>query len=605
MVNPLESDQIKDDRRTLRSLATIFAEVDIIKGLTFRSELHTEFRNWERTYFLPSSYPTTNIVSTTRSRGSNQITSRFYWNSQNYLTFEKVFGMHNLNAIIGYTAEESSYRSTYIYKYDYPSDYIFTLNQALTILDQQSDARTNRSSESSIGSFARALYNYGGKYYLTASVRRDGSSKFGSEKKWGVFPSFSAAWRVSDEAFFSPVLRYVNDLKIRGGWGVIGNSGIGNYNALATLQSVTYVLGSGSSTSAGYQDGRVPNPQLGWETTTDYGLGADIQLLDSRIALTVDYFYKMTEDMLFSIPLPSITGFGSYMVNIGSMRNRGYEYQLTTRNFVGEFNWSTKFNLSYYRNRVLDTGKDKRPLITGQSYTVENKPLAGLYGYAFLGPYKDWEDVKTSPIKNPENIDWMFRSAPGTPKLADVNGDGKIDGSDQTIIGTPTPDFIWGMTNNLSYKGLDMSVLVTGVQGGEILNWRLESVMARANGTANVNYAYYNNYWRPDRTDAKYAAPTRKSWDGTSNRGDLIFKQSYVSISNIVLGYTLPRNITQNWYMSKLRLYASIQNAFMFTDYPGYNPEVNDAGNSALSQAVDAGSYPLTRIISLGINVSF
>jgi TonB-dependent starch-binding outer membrane protein SusC len=604
LVNPLERDRVSDNRRTLRNIGTLFGEAEIIKGLTFRSELHTEFRNWERNYFLPSAYPTSNIVTTTRSRGINELTSRFYWNTQSFLTYNRTFGEHSLNAMLGYTAQESSYRSTYISKHDYPSDHIPTLNQALTILSSQNDARTNRSSESDIGAFARTMYNYSGKYYLTASVRRDGSSKFGADRKWGVFPSFSLAWRLSDEPFFSPFAEYVNDLKIRGGWGIIGNSGIGNYNALSTLSGTSYVLGTGSAAAAGYQDGRVSNSLLGWETTTDYGVGIDAALLDYRISLSVDYFYKLTEDMLFSMPLPAITGFNSYMVNIGSMRNRGFEYFVRTRNFIGGFNWSTTFNLSYYRNRVLDTGKDKRPLISTDSYTVEGRPLAGLYGYQTLGPYRDWEDVKTNPIRNANNPDWMWRSAPGTTKLYDINGDGIIDDSDRTIIGSPNPNFIWGMTNNFSYKGIDLSVQVTGVQGGDILNTRLEPIMARSDGTANINYEYFNNYWRPDRPDAKYAAPTRKSWDGTPNRGTLLFKQTYFNIQNIAIGYTLPGNITQRMDMNRVRIYTSIQNAAMFSRYPGYNPEVNAAGSSALSQAVDGGAYPLTRIVSFGLNVS-
>ncbi|MDD3853786.1 MAG: SusC/RagA family TonB-linked outer membrane protein, partial [Syntrophomonadaceae bacterium] len=603
-VNPLERVQAKDKRRTLKNLGTIFGEVDIIEGLTFRSELHSEFRYWDRNYFLPSTYPTTNIISTTRSRGINQQSSRFFWNMQNMLKYTKNFGNHSVNALLGYTAQEASYRSSYIDKYDYPSDYIPTLNQALTIRNTQNDARTNRSSESEIGTLARILYNYAEKYYITASIRRDASSKFGADKKWGTFPSVSAAWRISDESFFEPLLGYINDLKIRGGWGVIGNSGIGNYNALPTLSSVTYVLGKGSTSSAGYQDGRVANSGLGWETTTDIGFGTDIELFDSRISLTVDYFNKLTEDMLFSMPLPRVTGFSSYMVNIGSMRNRGWEYMVKTRNFTGNFKWSTNFNLSYYRNRVLDTGKDKRPLISTSSYTTEDKPLALLYGYAQIGIFKDWEDIKTNPIWNASNPNWMWRSCPGTAKLADVNGDGILDGSDQTIIGNPNHDFIWGMTNNMSFKGFDLSVQITGVQGGKMLNTQLTGVNSRANGTTNVTYDYYNNYWRPDRTDAKYSAPTRKSWDGTPTAGSLLWDRTYINIQNISFGYTVPRSITQRWDVNRLRVYTSIQNAAFITKYPGYNPEVNSAGSSALSQAVDAGAYPLTRMITFGINVS-
>jgi TonB-linked SusC/RagA family outer membrane protein len=608
-VNPLINHIVKDGRRTAKNLATIFTEINILKDLTFRSEFHTEFRNWERNYFLPTSYPTASAL-TSRSQGLNNITTRLYWNSQNFLTYNHMFGKHSVNAILGYSAEETSYRSTYISKYDYATDGVPTLNQAITVSSAQNDARTNQSSESMIGSFARAMYNYGGKYYLTASVRRDGSSKFGSNRKWGIFPSFSAAWRVSDEEFFTPLRGYINDLKIRGGWGIIGNSGIGNYNAISSLSATSYIFGSGSALSAGYADANVANSGLGWESTTDYGIGADVELLKSRVSFSMDYYYKLTEDMLFSMPLPLITGFDSYMVNIGSMRNRGFEYLLTTHNLVGDFNWSTTFNLSYYRNRVLNTGKDKRPLISNNAYTIEGKPLAGLYGSYFLGAYDDWEDVKTNPIVNPSNPKWMYRSSPGTAKLYDVNGDGIIDGSDNTIIGNPNPDFIWGMTNTFEYKGIDLSVQVNGVQGGDHIMVLMEPIMARNSGAQNTVYQYFDNYWRPDRTDGIYAAPTRKSWDGTSSRGTLVFKGTYVNFQNITLGYSLPKNIIQKMNLGQVRFYASVQNALLLTKYPGYNPEVNYAdtpgtnNNSALSQGMDNGAYPMTRIISFGINVS-
>ncbi len=602
--NPLANDMVQDRRRTIRNLSTLFGEINLTRDLVFRSEFHTEYQNWERNNFIPSSFP--DAWSVTRSSGRNEITSRLYWNSQNFLTYNRAFGRHSVNAVLGYSAELSTNRGTHIIKYDYPTDQVPTLNQAITILNAQGDVGTTRSSEAMIGSFARAMYNYGGKYYLTASVRRDGSSKFGSQRKWGVFPSFSAAWRISEEPFFAPLQTYIGDLKLRGGWGIIGNSGIGNYNAVSTLAATSYLFGPGATLSPGYVDGRIANSTLGWESTKDLGLGLDAELLNNRVSLSVDYFHRKTENMLFNMPLPTITGFGSYMVNIGSMRNRGFEYLVQTRNLVGNFTWSTSANLSYYRNRVLDTGKDKRPLISNNSYTVENKPLAGIWGMNFLGPYKDWEDVKTNPIVNSTSPLWRDRSAPGTNKMADVNGDGVINGLDNTILGSPNPDFIWGMTNTFGYKGFDLSVHMNGVSGGDRLMTQMEAVMSKALGYGNVVYEYYNNYWRPDRTDAKYAAPTRKSWDGTSDRGTLVFKGTYVNIQNITLGYTLPKNTIQKLgkSLSQLRFYGSVQNAFLFTKYPGFNPEVNASGNSALSQGVDAGSYPMTRVVAFGVNLS-
>jgi TonB-linked SusC/RagA family outer membrane protein len=603
-VNPLHLFMKKDSRRNFKNLSTIYTEIDIIKGLKFRSEFHTEYRYRERDYFNPSSVPTASQTFS-RSQGINETNNRLYWNSQNFLTYQREFGKHSVSAVAGYSVEESNFRDSYLTKYDYPTDLLPTLNQGITILNPQNDARTNRSSEAMIGSFGRVMYNFAGKYYLTGSIRRDGSSKFGADNKWGIFPSVSTAWRISDEAFFQPLQRFINDLKIRGGWGVIGNAGISNYLALSTLNSSSYVLGAGSGVAPAYTEGKIANSGLGWESTTDLGAGIDAELFNNRIALSVDYFYRKTENMLFSMPLPVITGFSSYMANIGSMRNRGYEYSITTRNLIGTLKWTTNANLSYYRNRVLDIGKDKRPLLNNDGYTTEGRPIAGIYGASFLGPYRDWEDVKTSPITNANNPDWRYRSSPGTPKLADVNGDGIIDASDNTIVGSAIPDFVWGLTNTFEYKGIDLTVQVNGTQGGDISMRQMEAIYGRGTGQANTTVDYFQNYWTPDNPGGKYTAPSRKSYDGTNLSGSLLYKGTFVNIQNIALGYTLPQQIVERLNVSRIRLYTTIINAFYITKFPGYNPEANFQGDNALSQGINRDSYPMSRSISFGVNLSF
>ncbi len=603
-VNPLHLFQKRDARRNVKNLSTLYTEINIVKGLKFRSEFHTEYRYREREYFNPSSVPTTSQTFS-RSEGLHETSNRLYWNSQNFLTYQLDLNRHSVSAVAGYSVEETSFRSTYMRKYDYPTDLFPTLNQGITIQNALTDARTNRSSEAMIGSFGRVMYNYAGKYYLTGSVRRDGSSKFGKDNKWGVFPSVSTAWRISDEPFFEPLQKYINDLKIRGGWGIIGNAGISNYLALSTLSASSYVLGAGSAVSPSYVEGKVANSSLGWESTTDWGAGIDAELLNNRVSLSIDYFYRLTENMLFSMPLPTITGFGDYMANIGSMRNKGFEYAVTTRNFVGNFKWTSNFNLSYYRNRVLDIGKDKRPILNNDGYTTEDRPLAGIWGASFLGPYRDWQDVKTSPIVNANNSSWRFRSAPGTAKLADVNGDGIIDASDNTIIGSAIPDFIWGMTHSFEYKGIDLSVQVNGTHGGDVSMRQMEGIFGRGAGNSNTTQDYYDNYWRPDRPDAKYVAPSRKSYDGTNMSGSLLYKGTFVNIQNVVLGYTLPQHVLEKLSLSRVRLYTSIINALYITKFPGYNPEANFQGDSALSQGINRDSYPMSRSVSFGVNLTF
>jgi len=599
LINPYHTYLKTDKRQTARNLTTLFGEIKITDKLTFRSELHNEFRSGERNIFSPSTAATRNNA-TDRTYGSNIITSRFYWNLQNILTYQNTFGKHAVTAMAGYSAEEAKYRTTSILKYDFPVDQITTLNQAITILNAQTDASTFRSSESLIGSFGRVLYNYGGKYYFTGSIRRDASSKFGSDQKWGIFPSVSLAWRVSDETFFSPLKKYINDWKIRGGWGKTGNSGIGNYNAISTLGALNYVLGSTSAVSAAYETNKVANSALGWETNTDWSIATDVQFLNSRIILSVDYFYRLTDDLLYRKPLPVITGFNSYLTNVAKMRNRGFEWVLTTHNLTRQFKWTTSFNLYYFRNRVLDITS---PLAGDGTYTTEDRPLACLYGPVDLGAFDDWEDVKTHPIFGSTTARWMSRSIPGSPKIADVDGNGILDASDYTINGSAFPDFTWGMTNNFEYKGFDLTIQMNGTQGGDI-NMVNYGTTAQGNGQTNVTYFYFNNYWTPYRTDGKYATPNRKEYVSDNVSGALIFKGSYMNIQFITLGYTLPRSILQKMKLGNARLYMNIQNAWLITKFPGYNPEINSRGDDPTSQGLDRGAYPLSRTVSFGINLT-
>lgn len=605
-INPYHVYLKTDKRQTARNLATMFGEIKITDKLTLRSELHNEFRYWEKNSYSPST-AATRTTRTDRTNGTHETTTRFYWNLQNVLTYQNTFNNHAVTAMAGFSAEEAIIKNSYILKYDFPADQINTLNQAITILNMQDDARTRRSSESLIGSFGRFMYNYSGKYYFTGSIRRDASSKFGKDQKWGVFPSMSLAWRVSDESFFNPLKKLVSDWKIRGGWGKTGNSGIGNYNAISTLGPLNYVLGKTSATSAAYETNKVANSALAWETNTDWSIATDVQFLNNRINLSVDYFYRLTEDLLYKKPLPLITGFDSYLTNIAKMRNRGFEWVLTTRNLTGQFKWTTNCNLYYYRNRVLDITS---PLSGDGTYTTENRPLGNLWGPVDLGAFDDWEDVKTNPIFGATTAKWSSRSNPGTPKIADVNGDGILDVSDYSVNGSAFPDFTWGMTNNFEYKGFDLSVQMNGTQGGDI-NMANYGTNAKGNGQTNVPYYYFDNYWTPSRTDAKYATPNRKDYVKSDTSGALIFKGSFINIQFVTLGYSFPKSLIQGMNIGNARLYMNIQNAWLFTKYPGYNPEVNSGGNDPdtrggdpTSQGIDRGAYPLARTISFGINLT-
>lgn len=605
MVNPLNQLAIKDNRRTARVTSKVYSDIKFFEGLVLRTAFHHDYRDRNREYFLPSYVPASPTNPTSRNRGINERSTRGLWDLQTFLNFSKSIRDHSISAMAGVSLEETTYNSNYLNKYDYPHNLLNTLNQATTVLNQQNDVRTNKSSESMVGTFARASYNYKSKYYVTGSIRRDGSSKFGPENRWAIFPSFSVAWRISDERFMSVFSSFLSDWKLRSGWGKIGNSGISNYLYASTLAASSYLFDRGSEIAPAYYNNKISNDQLGWETTSDFGIGTDVGFFDGRVNLTVDYFDRTTNDMLFSLPLPATTGFSSVVLNLGSMKNRGFEYLVNTRNLVGKFNWSTTATLSYYRNYVTDIGNDKRPIIDNLGYTTEGRPIANLWGMLMLGPYRDWEDVKSSPIFNASRPTARQRSYPGSPKAADVNGDGVLDANDKTVLGTPTPDFIWGLRNNFSYGNFFLSVMLNGVQGGtRIYGGNYTNIMYYAQGRTNTTYEYFDNYWREDNPNAKYPAPNRKSYDQPQTEGGLVFDASFLKIDNINFGYNVPSQYLSRASISSLRLYFNIDNAFIWAADPGYNPESNYTGDNPKSQGVDrSGAYPLSRVFSFGINI--
>lgn len=605
MVNPLNQLAITDVTKSARVTSKLYSDIKFFEGLVLKTAFHHDYRDRNGDYFLPSYVPASPTNPTSRNRGISDRSTRQFWDFQSFFNYSKSIQEHSINAMVGISFEETSYSSNYIDKLDYPHDLIPTLNQATTVLDQQNDARSNKSSESMVGTFARASYNYKSKYYLTGSVRRDGSSKFGSDNRWAVFPSFSLAWRLSDESFMDIFSPYLSDWKLRSGWGKIGNSGISNYLYASTLAASSYLFDKGSAIAPAYYNNKISNNQLGWETTTDFGIGTDVSFFNSRVNLTVDYFDRTTNDMLFSLPLPATTGFGSVMLNMGSMKNRGFEYLLNTMNFTGKFKWNTTATLSYYRNYVTDIGNDKRPIIDNLGYTTEGRPIANLWGMLMLGPYRDWEDVKSSPVFNASRATARQRSNPGSPKAADVNGDGVLDANDRTVLGTPTPDFTWGLKNDFSYGDFDMSIMLNGVQGGtRIYSDNYRDIMYYGLGRTNTTYEYYNNYWREDNPDAKYPAPNRKSYDQPQTEGGLVFDASFFKIENINFGYNVPSRFLRRATIASMRLYFNIDNVFISAADPGYNPESNYRGDNPKSQGVDrSGAYPLSRVFSFGINL--
>ena len=438
--------------------------------------------------------------------------------------------------------------------------------------------------------FARLSYNLNDTYLFTANMRADGSSKLAPGHRWGYFPSFSAAWRVTQEKFMKNI-SWIDDLKIRGGWGQTGNqSGLGNNSYLASynINRIQW-FGEGNDENATptRSQSSLSNPELTWETTTQTDLGIDITVLKNRLTLYADYYYKKTSDMLMWITLPTgSAAANSLPYNGGEIVNKGFEFTLSSKNIVGKnFNWNTDFNISFNRNELKSL---KLTQIYYAATTTDfikeavvrntpGRPLGSFWGYISDGV-------------DPETGELMYR---------DVNEDGMISASDRTYIGDPNPDFTFGLTNTFSYKGLNLSVLIQGSYGNDVYNvgrMETEGMYDGKNQTTRVL-----ERWRvPGQiTDVP------KAGFEMHNSSYFLEDGSYIRLKDVSLSYDFPRHIIKRIGLSKLMPYMSATNLLTLTKYMGMDPEVNQNGNSGAVQGLDWGTYPLCKSFSIGLKVEF
>ncbi len=593
---------------TLRLLGTTFAEVDIIDGLRFKTLLGTDFRNFRENQFSPS-IVNPNSVNAVKVPTATAITNETKnWLAEFTLNYSKTIQKHRLDALLGYTAQKEYIDYSSMAGTNYANDHIKTINAAGLI----TSALTTEEEWALLSYLARINYSYNDRYLLTATMRRDGSSRFGANNKWGSFPSVSVGWRLSEEAFLQGV-NWLDDLRLRASYGATGNNFISNYGHIGLTGIENYVFGGGSGTLVnGTRLANIPNSLLGWEKNHQLDIGLEISTFRNRLSLTVDYYNKKTSDLLLNVPIPTLTGYGNALQNIGEIQNKGLEFTVLSRNMVNAFKWTTDFNLSTNKIEVLRLGPDGSPIISRQ-ITSANAPThitrlgdepGSFYGYKVVGVYQNEADVANSPSIEGE-------SKQGQLKFADIDQDGRITSADRTILGSPFPDFTYGMTNTFSYKNVDFSFTLQGVQGFEVLN------MARR---------YYGNYagsYNVLRSASQGWRSEQEPGDGTSPMVDRNFGAfpgsnlvnnvtslfvedgSYLRLRNITLGYTLPVSLVQKAGLSRARLSFTVQNAYTWTNYEGYNPEVSIQGGSTLVPGVDAGGYPLARTFMFGLNVGF
>src|SRR5690606_21734781 len=430
------------------------------------------------------------------------------------------------------------------------------------------------------------------------SLRRDGSSRFGSQNKWGSFPAISAGWIVSDENFF-PISSLLSYLKVRAEYGHAGNFNIGNYNQYGNIASTNYVFGN--SLVQGRSPVSIENSNLTWETTKGMDVGVDMSFFDDRVSFTFDYYNKFTYNMLYQIDIPYASGFPSIQSNIGEINIWGYEFSIGSKYRTQDFSWSSDFNISFNRNEVLQLGTNNTPIggIGEQGFSSYWKTEVGrqmplFYGYVFDGIYMTQEDFDASAKH--------ITSAVGTTKMRDLNDDGVITSEDKTFIGNPNPKFIFGFNNGFTYKNVDLNIVLSGAYGVDVFAFRGWHTIL--DGNFNV-IKELKDRWRSVENPGKgFHARTLSNTTafGRFTSSKWIHDASYLTVKNITLGYTVP---VQYKYLKEPRIYLSVQQACVLTSYPYGNPEVSLQGLNSLQLGFDGSAYPVPRTIAMGVNLNF
>ena len=592
------------DRMSMTGRA--FLGYDICKGLSFQTSFGGSFYGAIDNKYRSSELPLRGKAyydAPSNPEGYSSAGFYFNWLIENQLTYDRTFGDHSLNVILVQSAQKETYKTLNVTATDYPNDQNQTIGGG-TVSD--GDSKTEQWSLASY--LARVQYNYKGKYMLSAAIRADGSSRFGKNNRWGYFPSASAAWRISGEPFFqnAEALSWISDLKIRASYGQTGNFQIGNYRHLATMSGDDYILGTGSgSLVSGYKPSDVENPDLTWEKTSMFNVGADLSLLGGYFNLTAEYYYANTTDMLLEVPIPHLTGYSTTLMNIGKVNNRGWELSATSQHsYANGISYSLNANWAKNTNEVKALGANDTPIIQSGSVdhayyiTKVGEPIGSYYLLVQDGIFRNEEDLKAYPH--------VSTAQPGDFRFVDVDGDGEIDlEKDRTIVGNYMPDFTYGFGGSFGYRGLDFSVAFQGVHGNEILNLNrryLDNMEGNTNGTT----VAFNRWKSPTEIGDGNTNRANRKQTGNNTRTSTwhVEDGSDLRLQNIALGYTLPAKWTRKFYVEKLRIYVSAQNLVTWTDYSGYNPEVSNR-TSALTPGEDYGTYPLAKTYMVGLNVTF
>lgn len=591
--------RINDDiqHSKFNSLGNIFAKIDFLPGLMLKSTLNYYYRRVDDTNYqavdhnMGPNYFTEGVMVVGQDRRMN-------YNFQNLLTYDKTFGKHQLSALLGFEFYKDDFYGTTAQRRGYNNDLIHYLSggQSIFQADDQASERTL------ISYFSRVNYNYAGKYLMSLSLRRDGSSRFGPNNKWGYFPSASVGWIISDEVFMKG-LQQVSNLKVRASYGFTGNDQFADYRWVGAVSQGRVAFGN--TLGASFYPSGFTNPDLEWERTQQLNLGLDLGLFNNRVLLEADYYTSRSDGLLLDVPVPTVTGFTSTFKNIGELENRGVELGLTTRNLTGAFEWSSQLNFSRNRNELVALGEDDAPMIYNPGFGMESiniigYPIFNFYGYQYAGVYKNQAEIDADPAH-------YASAVPGDGRYADVNKDGVLNSEDRTVIGNYSPDFFWGITNNFSYKGFDLSFLFQGVQGNEVFDNNIHRSMLYHEGRNYYNAV--NKRWRSEEEPGDgYHYKLTVNLDGMEKTASSywIVDGSYFRLKSLTVGYTLPPAMLEKLRLGSVRVYFNGTNLLTVKNSPLFDPENYNGGvTQAWRRGVAHSPYPSAKVYTLGLNVGF